>query len=179
MGKTTLAKALTKRLNDLGWPHVYQHLSVLPRAWEQEAVSNYARLCSPYVVRDRFHVSEPVYAQARGEYSMLTPETYRQVDRTISANNAFVVVITASPALLEQRYSQHEHREMYKLNQILSVNKAYQKMCEGEWNGYRPLVDLHYHCHEGLPFIEPDMIQLRAYTSRMTRIFHYPGGQEA
>lgn len=177
VGKTVLSKALCLRLNALGWPHVYQHLSRLPTTWAADAVQNYSRLCSPYVVRDRFHVSEPVYAQARGELPMLTPETYRQVDRLVHCTSGYVIVITASPSLIEQRYREHAAREMYDLDKVLAVNDAYGAMAHRTFGDYQPAIDLYIHCSESNPWVDPGEIALRAYTSRLNANYPYVGAR--
>ena len=180
VGKTTLAKKLTSKLNDLGWPHVYQHLSRLPHEWRQDAVRNYARLCSPYTVRDRFHVSEPVYAEAREEEPMLNPLSYRNVDRIVQANGGYIIVITAAEDLIRERYARlGDRQEMYDLEKILAVNDAYYQLAHGGWRGFSASIDLRFHCHEAMSFVDENDVLLRAYTSRLEANYPYPNARTA
>jgi len=178
VGKTTLAKALTKQLNELGWPHVYQHLSRLPTCWREKTVGNYSRLMNAYAVRDRFHMSEPLYAAARGEEPMLSPGQYRSVDEEVKSHGGYIIVVTADPELIERRYAEHAAREMYSLDKVLEVNEGFVAMANGGWDNYvNPLMDLHVHCTQAEQW--PALPQLRAYTARLAANFPYPGARAA
>ena len=181
VGKTTLCKVLCAKLNELGWPHVYQHLSRLPASWAADPVANYRRLASPYVVRDRFHMSEPLYAATRGEHPMISPRGYEQVDRSLAAYCAFTIVVTADPELIRARYEARRQLEMYALDTILQVNESYRQMIEGVglWGEYRMRYDLHVHCDERTPFPPLEQIGLFGYTARMTNEFPYSGAKNA
>jgi thymidylate kinase len=180
VGKTNLCRRLVTHLNELGWPHVYQHLSRLPPCWRQEAVSNYARIASPYVVQDRFHMSEPIYSAAREEKPMINPSLYRQVDATLYGYGVYVIVVVADPRLIRVRYAaKGERPEMYPLDRILEVNDQYTAMIKsgGHWGDYQMSFDLAIECDESHPF--PEMPQLKAYTLRMCKSFPYLGASAA
>lgn len=148
VGKTTLAHKLIAEMNQRGWPHVYRHLSKLPDAWRAQATSNYARLMSPYIVQDRFHVSEPVYAWIRGEKPLMTQQNYSDVEACLRVMGGFKVVIVAEPALIERRYV--AEREMYPLEKVLEVNALYQIiLATGEIHGYETEVHHTIGCTEG------------------------------
>lgn len=187
VGKTTLAKALCAKLNELGWPHVYQHLSRLPAPWQRDAVRNYDRLCSPYSVRDRFHYSEPVYASARGDDPMISPGDFEVVNNIVRSVAGYVIIVTATEELIAERYARRAAQEMYDLHKILRVNEDFRHAAEvGRFaisqNGkakdeyYFP-VDLHVRCSSAAPFPCPEEIRLAAYTSRLMGQYHYPGAR--
>lgn len=137
VGKTTLARELVRKITERGHPHVYHHLSRLPDSFDR--YWGYYRLASPFVVQDRFHMSEPLYAWARGDepgkYG-LTPERYRQVDGMLRLVGAFTVVLfAADPVILDQRFD--KSREMYGLDLIRQVNFAYRDVyLHRQWRGY-------------------------------------------
>jgi hypothetical protein len=178
VGKTTLAKKLATYLNDHGWPHVYRHLSRLPESWRVQSVANYRRLMSPYVVQDRFHMSEPMYATMRRDAAFLGPSSYAQVQRELRNFEAFTIVITADESLIRRRYERCERPEMYKLADILRVNDLYFAAMQdgGNWNGYDLITDLWIHCQERDSFPEiGEHMNLHTYMNRMQRTFPYPG----
>ena len=148
VGKTTLAHKLIAEMNQRGWPHVYRHLSKLPDAWRAQATSNYSRLASPYIVQDRFHVSEPVYAWIRGEKPMMTPQSYSDVEAVLRIDAKFTVIIVADASLIERRYI--AEREMYSLEKVLKVNALYRHILDtGEIHGYETEVHHSIVCTEG------------------------------
>lgn len=178
VGKTTLAKALAKKLNSRSWPHVYQHLSRLPHEWAHHAVENYARLCSPYVVRDRFHMSELVYSDARREEPTLSPGTYRTVDQIVRSYCGFTIVVVATPDLIEERYRREVaggRAEMYDVERVLLVNQHFTDIATqaGRWRDYSIAFDHVISCDRDHPFPDPDQILLSAYCRRLAAEYPY------
>lgn len=178
VGKTTLCQALVKYLNAHGWPHVYRHLSRLPACWSYDTVGNYQRLMSPYIVQDRFHMSEPPYAMIRHESAMLGPTGYAQVDKLLTGFESYIILITADEELIKSRW---RDGEMYDIERVLTVNRLYGEIAEadgGGWCGYRMRYDLWLHCTEEAPFpVIDENMNLHIYMNRLTRSFMYPGSR--
>lgn len=179
VGKTTLAKALAHRLNERGWPHIYRHLSRLPETWRSNVVPNYIRLMNPYVVQDRFHYSEPLYTAATRprEPALLGPSAYDQVERSLRSHCSFLIVITADPELIEERYTEERRKsEMFALDEVLKVNELYrQAASEQRWGAYNTPCDLWLHCTREQPFVEiGEHLNLHIYLNRLHRDFPYP-----
>lgn len=149
VGKTTFCNVLLRKLNALGWPHVYRHFSRLPVAWGERWRENYLDHAATYAVQDRYHLSEPLYAKARCEssvikdYSSLNTELLRR-------RTAFTVVVTAVDDLIKERYARLAEREMFSLDKVLDANNAFfdaavmQVLPSGEV--VERLVDHHIHC---------------------------------
>lgn len=160
-GKTTLARTLAESLDD----HIYAHFSRLPAGFD--FLWDYAQRASPLIVQDRYHMSEIVYAHARGDSSRLTPERYRFLDGWLRVNAAlFTVVLTADPGLLSLRM---QPDEMYGLSTIVDANEGFLEVVEGHYGSYKPDWDMHFHLTVTEPFIEPrDVEQIYTnYTERM------------
>lgn len=182
VGKTTLAKRLEKRLNELGWPHTYSHMSKLPTAWRGPRwCQNYLDAARPYAVQDRFHLSEPLYAAARGERPLV--EDYELLDDCLRQQfGAFVVVVSASEELIGQRWhSEVEAKgreEMYKLGQILAVNRDFERVAEEKSvGGKRAHVDYWLKAYKCAPnFLDRELdVLLRAYLGRLSSAHSYAG----
>lgn len=174
VGKTTLVRALTTRLNELGWPHVHRHMGKPPDCWRQDPVSCYARLCSTYLVQDRFDLSELVYAPLRDAQPHFSPTQHRSIVRNLRAHCSYLVVVTAHPALIEQRYASRP--EMFSLDKVLLANDRFRQAAQdGELDGYPIPVDLHLHCG-GTCGEYPSLadVQLRTYTARLMASAPYP-----
>lgn len=175
VGKTTLAHKIVKSLNDLGWPHVYQHMTKLPACWGNDAMCNYRRLMNPYVVMDRFHMSESLYAQAREDQPFLTSSMYAQLDRELLNFSVYVLVISAPSHRIKERYE--PQREMYDLDKVFAVNDDYQYVGKnGVWQTYNMRVDQHFGMDR---WPEVRDIGLRAYTLRLQQNFPYQGATVA
>jgi thymidylate kinase len=174
-GKTTLAKRCVELLNARGFPHVYHHLSRLPRCWERQAPMNYERLISPWVVQDRFHVSNPVYAAVEPRKPEITQAEYALVEATLRLRGAYVVIVTAEPALIERRFV--AEREMYSLRQVLQVNEWFRSIAvTGDFHGFETHADQVIHCDESdeWPSDKAEEI-VESYLGRLQRVISYPG----
>jgi hypothetical protein len=158
VGKTTLAKAICREqsMQELGY--VYQHMSRLPKGFRYPM--QYEEMASRRTVRDRFHMSEVVYATVRGEVSPLNPERYRWVDGVLRALGAYTVVVLAHEDLIAQRYAARESVEMYPLAKVIeslhgfvevTSPKSGMKPCfAGKY--YRMDYDYVIFCSESQPF---------------------------
>jgi hypothetical protein len=127
VGKTTLCKKLLNsgRLDD----HVYAHFTRLPAGFDYHW--GYAERMSPRVVQDRFHMSEIVYAAARGEASQLTPELYRLVDARLRLIGAYVVLVVADEGLVKSRW---DASQMYDLEKTAAAARMFKSLCD--WAAY-------------------------------------------
>lgn len=132
-GKTTLCRNLVKMLNAQGHPHIYRHLSRLPDAFNRYC--GYEQASMTYSVQDRFHMSEPVYANMRGDETSLTPWLYRRVDAMLLLKGAFTVVMYAmEEQLIKDRWREGE---MYDLEGVLQVNASFDRIANhGRWQSY-------------------------------------------
>lgn len=146
MGKTTLAKKLLK--HPLLQDHVYAHFSRLPPGFDY--YWDYLDRASVRVVQDRFHMSEPVYAKARGDQTRLTPEVYRLVDARLRLLGSYTVVITADPALIRTRWREGE---MYPIDKVLSVNQMFMQIVSREFSDYTPDFDYYFHGNHARPYV--------------------------
>jgi len=138
--------------------YIYRHLSRLPERW---SVHDYMRLAYRKSVQDRFHMSEPAYAYARGEDSSryLNRSTYRLVDGFLRGLGAFTVLVTASEELIKERYK--AEREMYPLDKILRANLAFLGMTNGvsPWGEMWKIdVDIHIHLCSDEPFVSDEKL---------------------
>jgi thymidylate kinase len=175
VGKSTLAKRCVELLNARGYPHVPRHLSRLPASWAAQPHHNYVRLCSPYLVQDRFHVSEPIYARARGEKPMITREQYAVVESYLKLVGGFTVVIAAEPELIERRYD--AGREMYKLAQVQQVNTYYLDIIQtGEFDGFETHAAKTLYCTADYEWPSAAAEEIcDAYVDSLSRVVSYPG----
>lgn len=168
VGKTRLAKRLEKELG-----LTYQHLSRLPDKFDR--YHGYIDLMSQYIVRDRFHMSEVVYARMRSEETMLTPERYRLVDAQLRMLGCVTVVIIADDPLIGERYRARAEQEMYRLDQTLQVNDLFTAFVESSdpFMLYQPDVDIVIDCHSKHPFPDDDDVHaiLTQWHSRQGQLF--------
>lgn len=178
-GKTTYAGTLIKHLNSLGWPHIYQHLSRPPKCWNKQAMENYRRIMSPYIVQDRFAMSGVVYRAMDGEPCDINSSQYSYLTRQ---RHIFTVIITCEPLLLEQRWERLVHNdggrvEMYGLRQVLKVNEMYRELVlsGGRLGAYECSFDLAIHCTANHSYPTLDDCGCLIYTGRLNRLFPYPG----
>lgn len=162
-GKTTLAKRLLKELPR----HIYCHFSRLPPAFDY--YWDYCDRMSRYVVQDRFHLSELVYAKVRGVPTNLNPETYRLVDAQLRVMGAYVVKICAAQSLIEKRW---DKTQMYSFDETLYANRLYDSLSKFTEEGYKIDVDYTFHCYEDTPYVTEDAIAeiLAGYRARQRNI---------
>lgn len=143
VGKTTLAKRLVKELDG----HIYAHFTRLPRDFDR--YWGYRERMSTHVVQDRFHLSEIVYAYARGDESPLCPDTYRLVDAAVRQLAGFTVLITADDALIGKRW---HGDQMFSLDLTLATNERYSKL-GAFFTDYEIDIDYRFHCTEQEPYV--------------------------
>lgn len=165
VGKTTLAKDLVKKLNERGHPHIYRHLSRLPDSFNR--FCGYEQVMSTYSVNDRGPMSEPVYANMRGDETSLTPWLYQRVDAMLQLKGAFTVVLYAmEEQLIKDRWREGE---MYDLEGVLQVNACFDRIANhGRWNTYDMRVDYRVPLSTRNPFPNPETI-LEAYLKHLER----------
>jgi hypothetical protein len=168
VGKTTLCKRLLEYLNreqlsggisPLGY--IYSHFTRLPRGFDY--YWDYVNRMSTKIVQDRFHLSEIIYSQVRGESrSPLTPEMYRLVDAQLRLLGGFTVVVTAEPHLIQSRYEARKETEMYNLDKVMQALELFRSLGSPgsgfEHLGYYPDIDMHLHCHEDMPYVSDHWI---------------------
>lgn len=126
LGKTHLAHAIIKEANSRGmFPAIYGHFSKLPKTWR--APEDYTRFVVPWVVMDRFHMSDVIYRQIDGEPTTLTPEACRQVEYCLAANgHVSVVLVSNKDEWLDKQWRSSGCRpEMYSQEHVMKVNRAY------------------------------------------------------
>lgn len=179
VGKTTLCKELVRALNEAGWPHVYHHLGLLPPCWRERAEQNYARIMAPYVVQDRFHLSEPIYAAARGDEPMLDVGQFDRVNRSLHGYGGFQVVVLAESQVIRQRFHATRLGQMYDLDTVLEVNDQYrQAAARGRWSGYPVNVDYVVNNHDDMAPGPVAQRIVEQYVRRLCREgLAYPGAR--
>jgi thymidylate kinase len=141
-GKTTLAHNLLKHrpLNDRGY--VYKHFTRLPGGFHR--YWGYVDNATQRSVQDRFHMSEVMYAEARGDKDKyLTPEMYRLVEAHLALLGSYTVLITADEQLIRERWREGE---MYDIELVRRVNELYL-------HTQLPF-DYHFHANAHRPFMD-------------------------
>lgn len=147
VGKTTLCKALLCEYDLQSQGYVYSHFTRLPRGFDY--YWGYVERMSRRIVQDRFHLSEIVYTQVRGEESPLTSELYRLVGAKLRLLGAYTVVITAAPDLIKERWEGGQ--QMYSLENVLKANELFSRAWE--YQGEMGLdLDFLVECNDGQPF---------------------------
>lgn len=151
VGKTSVCQKLVKRLQSRGV--IYAHFSRLPLSFDR--YWGYQRRASRNIIQDRFHMSEPIYAAMRKDYTALDPEKYRMVDGMLRQLGAVHVVITATNDLIKSRWGREE---MYDIEQVFEVNSMFKLMANQQFKGYEPDVDFHFECSPHWPFVPEDSL---------------------
>jgi len=123
LGKTTLAHALVKALNDKELPHVYQHLSKLPDCFD--VYWGYIPLIRRHIVQDRFHLSRQAYGTVFNNQKLFNPMELSLLKGALAKVGAFVVLCTGTKEFIK---SQWGREEMYDLNGVIKVNDVFYKM---------------------------------------------------
>ena len=120
VGKTTLAHKLIERIPT----HMYSWLN--RPAFRHDRFVHYLRRASPWVVQDRFHMSEVLYALMRRDSELLlTPEKYKMIEAWLRVNcGMFTVILWDSKGIPESRFREEE---MYNLDQVNQVNELFGK----------------------------------------------------
>ena len=116
VGKTTLCRKLLAGLPG----HIYAHFSRLPPGFDYHW--GYQERMSPSIVQDRFHMSEVVYALARGDKPGLTPWEYSLVDARLRLLGGMTVLITAEERLVRGRW---DESQMYDLDRTLKAARIF------------------------------------------------------
>lgn len=164
MGKTTLAHALLKELTT----HIYCHFTRLPKDFDYYGM--YIDRMSPFIVQDRFHMSEIVYATVRGEEPNITPLQYRLLDAHALMNGAFTVVLYSDDDLIRSRWREGE---MYTLDRVIAANFYFRKQVIDGCVLHRDMeVDarLQSYDREWKAVIKDIITQ---YTAHLKEIYHY------
>ena len=172
VGKTRLAKRLESMFEGGAFPPipamVYQHLSKPPVGLS--ALQLYSSLAGLHFIRDRFHISEPLYAKAAGRDAMFFPEEGRMVDAHLRVMGTLTIIVTCEDCLIEDRYAELKDREMFPLETVLRVNNYFHSLARknGEWKDYKFDLDYHIHCDKAKPFPSRwDLEQIiESYTER-------------
>lgn len=147
VGKTTLCNTILK--HDAFSRYIYAHFTKLPHRFDR--LWGYVDRMSRFIVQDRFHVSEPVYAEVRGEVTELTRERYRVVDAYLRLMGGYIVVVTADEDLIRSRW---RDGEMYSIDKVLKANRLFIEVaCEPCF-----YVDKHIHCTGAKPYADPEEI---------------------
>lgn len=168
VGKTYLAHRLVKELEDT-YPMVYSHLSRLPLSWQFP--DSYEDHVQRFTVRDRFHMSELVYTELRGEQQSLLPAHYRLVDAWLREVGAVTVLITCDG----DRLQPSDRNEMYSFDAIYKANKLYEALRSGNaFYAYSPDLDIHLHLEKsaGFPGENDNFVReiLKLWTTRQNEL---------
>lgn len=130
VGKTRLARRLLEELNRRELPHVPRHFSLLPQSWDYywSYLPHFARA----VVMDRFYMSEVVYGTVVRGHTMIDMEAYRLLDARLRQVGGMTIIVTADEPVIEERYAEEGKREMFALDQILTVNRLFRQIVDME-----------------------------------------------
>lgn len=174
-GKTTLAKTIVSRLNELGWPHLYSHLSKPPDCWREDPLRCYRQLLRPHVVQDRMHLSGCAYRYADGGPTHLSVSEFGQIDRELHNYGGHVLLITADEPIIRMRHANHRAREMYDVDVVLKANEWFLKYAQRE-TAQRGRVASHVHLTLSRPWATVEDASLRTYLGRLAQDYDYRGG---
>ena len=176
-GKTTLAHTLVKMLNELGHGHVYQHLSRPSEAFDR--YHGYCDLAGRWQVRDRFHMSELAYCDARikcgsPERWLIDAEQYRMVDGMLRQYGAYTVVLTVDYNELVERLAASGD-DMYDIDIITAANDAFIAIMLGEFaelSGLRIDVDCDFHLTGENPYVSDEQAEqiIKNYLNRQQAV---------
>lgn len=153
---------------------MYAHFTRLPPGFDY--YWGYLERASVKVVQDRFHMSEVVYAMARGEPSKLSPEVYRLVDARLRLLGSYTVLVTADSTLIAARW---DKGQMYSLERTLAAARGFMAIAEcmgsgtaAEFPGYQMDIDYTYHCNKERPYVDEAAVAaiLRGYEDRRRAI---------
>jgi thymidylate kinase len=144
VGKTTICKALLKQLPT----HIYAHFTRLPIGFNP--YWGYVERMSMNIVQDRFHMSEPAYARARGEVAIINSWMYNLIDARLRLLGGFTILVTADDDLIRERWHKDQ---MFSLEKTLSANAVYNAMAKGEYLPYKVDIDYHVHCTKEHPYV--------------------------
>jgi thymidylate kinase len=162
VGKSTFCKKLLAGLPT----HVYAHFTRLPPMFDP--YWGYAERASTRVVQDRFHMSEIVYAAACRRSTILPPEEYRLVDSHLRTKGMFLVLVTADPDLVKERWNP---TQMFSLETTLHAAELFSRWRQ-EFPEYLEVgveVDHRIHCTRDNPYPNDDSVNrvLEAYRRRL------------
>lgn len=160
LGKTTLCHKMVKMLNAKRLPYMYGHLSRPPDTHDR--LWNYVERMSRHLVQDRFHMSEIVYAAARGEKpdaGGLTTEKYRLVDAHLRLVPSFTVCIASDDRYYAKRWQSAQDSgemtdQMYDLSVSRRANQKFLDLVTARWGlEYHPDFDEYVIINEAYPFV--------------------------
>jgi len=150
VGKTTLAKKLSKRIsaelygNDAHFERVYRHLSRPPADFDH--LVGYIERVGP-VVWDRFHLGAIAYGKLTKNGGCPTPKQMLWVQRYLRWQGAIVLVIHADRWWLKEQLDS-TRTEMYKEDTILDVNDIFRMIAKSS-NHEEPYADLEHDITDG------------------------------
>jgi len=135
VGKTTLVRALVKRLNELGESHIPLPLSKLPESFDK--YTDYIPLMNPNVVWDRFYLSRQAYGQALQNQETLSAAGLQTLDAWTTLHCGFVVLCIAERGgdnhnrfLADQWAKCDQSKEMYRFTEIVQVNNEFIRLSD-------------------------------------------------
>lgn len=134
--------------------YIYAHFSRLPGGFDY--YTGYRERASRRVVQDRFHLSEIMYAAARGDETSLSPERYRLVDGFLRELGAYTVVVTTTETELGKRFEAIGD-DMYDFDVVRAANHYFMQTAQTsgmflrDGRAWNVDVDLHVHCPSGYP----------------------------
>lgn len=103
-------------------------------------------------------MSEPVYAKVRGDTTEQLPVYATALDRECMSAGAVIVVVTADPNVIADRWHRLKRAEMYGLDQILLANRFFEQIATtASLDGHIFHVD--YHLQVGMTTAEEDVQQ--------------------
>ena len=148
VGKSTLATALSKRLNlpvkHLGKPGELGY-----------SLAFFTEYFSSSGIYDRAHLGGIVYGEFLGFHkNLLRPFIREALERWMIYNDFIMLVVTADPELLSSRIQQNDREEMCNMADILLANHFYSDLArQTEFNKTHQFK--HIHCTNEFPY--PDV----------------------
>lgn len=146
-GKSTLAKSLSCSL-----VHPYKHMDKPEYAY---AIHNYLSHFRDHGVYDRAHLGSIVYGEALGYHEhVLKPNHVRILERFLMWSEAILIIVTADPLLLVDRFNSADREEMCNVENILLANELFTALVyQTEFAKEGKLI--HVHCTSEKPYPDP------------------------
>ena len=133
---------------------LYQHMDAnLPTWWHD---NNFRISADPVYVRDRYHLSEVVYAPLLGRECKVTDPL--SLSRWLRENKIWTLVIVGDAGMLHDRYI-NQDKEYQSLDTVLDANEAF-------WKLDPDLYDLILFTCPKAPYLDPKYVAERYLASR-------------
>lgn len=172
VGKTQLAKKIDELSVHYDNRFRYRHLGPLPPDFTRK---DYYPLMIDFSVLDRFFMSELAYGMTIRGSTFLTDDDIFDLESKLMEVGVFEVYCRASERRIADAYRWAEktgRKELFSLDQILKVQKEYDKILDPETSPYSSVFgpDLTVDLYENM---ETDTFDINVFDDRVDEIARY------